>query len=62
MKKVYMKPELLLVLADVDENILAGSPAMVNDPADPELPTLSRDDEDLFADPNDFFSVQNLLK
>ena len=53
MKKAYLKPSLLTVVADVEDNILAGSPSLSDDPSNPSLPSLSREDDDLFE--NDFF-------
>ena len=52
MKKEYSKPEVLTVVADVAETILAGSPGLSETSADPSQPSLSRDVDDLFANDN----------
>jgi hypothetical protein len=52
MKKEYFKPEVLTVVADVAETILAGSPGLSETSADPSQPSLSREDDDLFANDN----------
>jgi len=59
MKKAYLKPSLLTVVADVEDNILAGSPSLSDDPSNPSLPSLSREDDDLFE--NDFFLIESQI-
>ena len=50
MKKIYQKPYVLQVFVNVENTILAGSPGVQDTGYNPGSESLSRGDEDLFAD------------
>jgi hypothetical protein len=52
MKKIYLIPTVKVVEEIVDCDLMAGSPALSEDPSDPSQPGLAREDDSFIDGPS----------